>query len=145
MFVADILNELLPACIVDVLLQRAIIAVKMRFVPRVVHFELRRDAIAEIRKVGLFTELKPVHEDDIDIRNGNEVRPAVIEQAELVVRQVVLAGNILRNALVNVVEQLLRLYSMPMTAAVLAVTLRPVCVDQLLERNRCYAINANHR
>ncbi|MOA02426.1 hypothetical protein D3C78_1218770 [compost metagenome] len=145
MLVVDILNEPLPSVLVDVLLQRAIITVKMRFVPRVVHPELRWYAIAEIRKVGFVTKLKPVHEDDIDTRNGDEVRPTVIQHAELVVGQVVLAGNILCNTLVNVVEQLLRLHRAPMTAAVLTVTLRPVCVEQLLEWSRCYAINAYHR
>ncbi|MCY1555144.1 hypothetical protein D9M68_917780 [compost metagenome] len=59
--------------------------------------------------------------------------------------KVVLAGNILRDALVNVVEQLLRLHRVPLTAAVLAVTRRPVCVEQLLEWSWCYAFNANHR
>jgi hypothetical protein len=62
-----------------------------------------------------------------------------------VVGQGILAGNILRNAIVNVAEQKIRFHRVPQSAAILAFSLRPVRVEQPLQWSRCYAINANHR
>lgn len=100
MRVTDTIHEAVPTLVEDVQLQRAIVTIKMYGISILVRSELGRDAVTELLKIVLLTEIEPFHQHDIDFGYRDEIRCGGIHHGKLVVGKVVSGSGIFPDTLV---------------------------------------------